>query len=142
MFQGMGGSSSSRHSSRQEEYRPVKLKVMGLHAGSYNSGIMQVQLQEIFMKHGTVTDIEIPVNGGGRVKGFAYVDMSNEREAEVAIRAVSGQPYDDDVLKVSRYYGEIGTYEYYNGKKNRGRRRRGGGRGGGGRGGGRGGRRY
>jgi len=134
---GFGGRKKERsRESRRSEDNPVKLKVNGLHRGSYNAGMMLVQLQEIFDKVAQVKDIDIPVNTNGRVKGWAYIDVSNDREAQECISKFSGMPYDDDKLRVERYFGEVGTYEYYNGQQ---RRRGRGGRGGGGRGGRRGG---
>lgn len=84
-------------------------------------------LQQLFGAHGNVQSAEVIADRmTGRSKGFGFVEMSSDDEAEAAINALNGQEVDGRTLTVNE-------------AKPREDRPRGGGGGGGG-GGGRGGR--
>src|SRR6202042_2027638 len=80
-------------------------------------------LQQLFAQHGSVTSAEV-INDRetGRSKGFGFVQMGSDEEAQAAISALNGQEIDGRALKVNE-------------AKPREDRPRGGGGGGGGRGG-------
>src|ERR687889_2103626 len=94
---------------------------------SYNS--TSSDLEQLFGQHGTVQSAEvIQDRDTGRSKGFGFVQMGSDQEAQAAISALNGQEVDGRALTVNE-------------AKPREDRPRGGGGGGGDRGGGGGGRR-
>jgi RNA recognition motif-containing protein len=59
-------------------------------------------LQELFSAHGTVTSAEIISDREtGRSKGFGFVEMGSDAEAEAAIAALNGQEYGGRALTVN-----------------------------------------
>src|SRR3982751_6794401 len=107
---------------------------------SYNS--TSSDLEQLFGQHGTVQSAEVIADRDtGRSKGFGFVQMGSDQEAQAAIDALNGQNVDGRNLTVNvakpredRPRGGGGGYGGYGGG---GGGRRGGG--GGGRGGWRGG---
>jgi RNA recognition motif-containing protein len=52
-------------------------------------------LQRLFKPHGTVRSAEVVIDPStGRSKGFGFVEMGSDQEAEDAITAVSGREMD------------------------------------------------
>lgn len=83
-------------------------------------------LVELFQQYGTVTSGQVIIDKfSGRSRGFGFVEMSNDQEADAAIAGLNGQPFAGRPLTVNEA---------------RPRDERGGGGGGGGYGGGGGGR--
>jgi cold-inducible RNA-binding protein len=102
-----------------------------LYVGNLSYSIDDSQLQQIFAGHGTVVSAQVIMDREtGRSKGFGFVEMSSEAEAQAAIAACNGKEIEGRALNVNeaRPKAEGG--------------RRGGGGGGGGRGGFGGDRRY
>src|SRR6516225_6478450 len=104
-----------------------------LYVGNLAYSIDDGSLQQIFGAHGTVQSAQVIMDrDSGRSKGFGFVEMSSDQEAQAAIQALNGAEVDGRRLTVNEA---------------RPREERGGGRGGhgggrGGHGGGGGGRRY
>ncbi len=104
-----------------------------LYVGNLGYEVSSSDLQQIFAPHGTVESAEVIMDRDtGRSKGFGFVEMSSDQEAQAAISALDGQTHGARALKVNEA---------------KPRESRGGGRGGygggrGGYGGGGGGRRY
>ena len=104
-----------------------------LYVGNLSYDVDSSALEALFKPHGTVESAEVIADRDtGRSKGFGFVEMSSDAEAQTAIAALNGQEHDGRALKVNeakpRESRSGGGY--------------GGGGGGGGYGGGRGGRRY
>src|SRR5687768_7244608 len=99
-----------------------------LYVGNLSYDVDSSQLEQLFSAHGTVESAQI-INDRdtGRSKGFGFVEMSSDAEAQAAIAAVNGQEHGGRALTVNE-------------AKPREDRPRGGGGGGGGYGGGGGGR--
>jgi cold-inducible RNA-binding protein len=105
-----------------------------LYVGNLGYGVTDSDLTKMFEAHGTVESAQIIMDRDtGRSKGFGFVEMKTDQEAQAAIAALNGQDSGGRALTVNeaRPKSESG---------------RGGGGGGGGRGGygggGGGGRRY
>jgi RNA recognition motif-containing protein len=112
-----------------------------LYVGNLAYGITDSDLQQMFAAHGTVQSAQIIMDRDtGRSKGFGFVEMGTDAEAQAAIAALNGQEKDGRSLTVNeaRPKPEGGGRGGFGGKG------RGGSGGGGGRGGygGGGGRRY
>jgi RNA recognition motif-containing protein len=94
-----------------------------LYVGNLDYGVTDQDLAKMFEPHGTVESAQVIMDRDtGRSKGFGFVEMKTEQEAQAAIGAMNGQPSGGRTLTV-----------------NEARPKAEGGRGGGGGGGGRGG---
>ena len=94
-----------------------------LYVGNLSYDVDSSALQELFAAHGTVDSAQIITDRDtGRSKGFGFVEMGTEEEAQAAIAALNGQEHGGRALTVNE-------------AKPREDRPRGGGGGGGGRGG-------
>src|SRR3954469_2621417 len=112
--------------------------IMGkkLYCGNLSYNVASSDLDQIFGEYGTVQSAEVIMDRDtGRSKGFGFVEMQNDQEAQAAIAGVNGKEHDGRTLTVN----EARPRENRSGGGGGG----GGGRGGyGGGGGGGGGRRY
>ena len=106
-----------------------------LYVGNLSYNVSSSDLETLFGAFGTVSSAQvIEDRESGRSKGFGFVEMSNDEEAQAAIRGLNGQAHEGRPLTVN----EAKPREDRGGGGGGGRERRGGG--GGGYGGGRGGR--
>ena len=107
-----------------------------LYVGNLSYNTTGSDLEQMFSQHGTVTSAQIISDRDtGRSKGFGFVEMGTDEEAQAAIAALNGQESDGRALTVNeakpreeRPRGGGGGGGYGGGGG-------GGGRGGGGRGG-------
>jgi RNA recognition motif-containing protein len=124
-----------------------------LYVGNLSWGVTDSQLQEMFAPYGTVASAQVIADRDtGRSKGFGFVEMGTDDEAQAAISGMNGQLVDGRPLTVNearpkedRGGGGGGRGGYGGGGGGGGRGGYGGGGGGGGGyggGGGGGGRRY
>jgi RNA recognition motif-containing protein len=121
-----------------------------LYVGNMSYDVDSSALEQLFAPHGTVESAQVITDRDtGRSKGFGFVEMSSEAEAQAAIAAVNGQEHGGRALTVNeakpkenRTGGGGGGRGGYGGGGGGGGGRGGygGGGGGGGRGGGGGGR--
>jgi len=94
-----------------------------LYVGNLSYSVDSSALEQLFAAHGTVQSAQIITDRDtGRSKGFGFVEMGSDAEAQAAISALNGQEHDGRALTVNE-------------AKPREDRPRGGGGGGGGRGG-------
>src|SRR5947209_1174003 len=110
-----------------------------LYVGNLTYGVTDSTLEQMFQPFGTVQSAQVIMDRDtGRSKGFGFVEMGSDQEAQAAIAALSGKEVDGRQLTVN----EAKPREDRGGGGGRGGY--GGGGGGGGRGGygGGGGRRY
>src|SRR5438067_4428945 len=96
-----------------------------LYVGNLGYGVTDSDLAKMFEAHGTVQSAQVIMDRDtGRSKGFGFVEMGSDQEAQAAIAALNGVEKDGRALTVNEA---------------RPKPEGGGGRGGGGYGGGRGG---
>jgi cold-inducible RNA-binding protein len=96
-----------------------------LYVGNLSYSVKDSDLEDLFAAHGTVLSAQVVVDRDtGRSKGFGFVEMTSDQEAQAAIEALNGREMEGRNLTVNEA---------------RPREDRGGGRGGYGGGGGRGG---
>jgi len=101
-----------------------------LYVGNLSYNVSSSELEQLFSQHGTVESAEVIADRmTGRSKGFGFVEMSSDAEAQAAIAALNGQDHGGRALTVN----EAKPRENRGGGGGRGGY--GGGRGGGGRGG-------
>jgi RNA recognition motif-containing protein len=121
-----------------------------LYVGNLSYDVDSSALEQLFGAHGTVESSQIISDRDtGRSKGFGFVEMSSDAEAQAAIAALNGQEHGGRALTVNEAKpkenrsgggGGGGGRGGYGGGGGGGGRGGGGGYGGGGGGGGRGGR--
>ena len=73
-----------------------------LYVGNLSYNTTSSDLEQLFSQHGTVQSAEvIQDRDTGRSKGFGFVEMSSDQEAQAAIAALSGQELDGRALTVN-----------------------------------------
>ncbi|HUR41209.1 MAG TPA: RNA-binding protein [Verrucomicrobiae bacterium] len=105
-----------------------------LYVGNLPYSVTDSSLQELFAPHGSVRSAKVIMDrDSGRSKGFGFVEMGSDSEAQAAIGALNGKPMDGRNLTVNEARPKEGGGGGGGGGGGRGRF--GGGGGGGGRGG-------
>ncbi len=73
-----------------------------LYVGNLSYDVDSSELEQLFAAHGTVQSAEIISDRmTGRSKGFGFVEMSSEDEAQAAIGALNGQEHSGRALTVN-----------------------------------------
>lgn len=73
-----------------------------LYVGNLSYNTTSSDLEQLFAQHGTVQSAEvISDRDTGRSKGFGFVEMGSDAEAQAAIAAVNGQQQDGRTLTVN-----------------------------------------
>jgi RNA recognition motif-containing protein len=99
-----------------------------LYVGNLSYGVGDSALEQMFTPHGTVRSAQVVLDREtGRSRGFGFVEMGSEEEAQAAIAALNGKEIDGRALTVNEARSKEGS--------GGGRGGRGGYGGGGGRGG-------
>jgi RNA recognition motif-containing protein len=98
-----------------------------LYVGNLSYTTTEDQLREMFSAHGSVESCQVVMDRDtGRSKGFGFVEMGSDQEAQAAIQALNGQQIEGRSLTVNEARPKT---------EGGGGQRRGGGGGGGGGGG-------
>jgi cold-inducible RNA-binding protein len=73
-----------------------------LYVGNLAYGVTDSDLQQLFAQHGTVQSAQVIMDRDtGRSKGFAFVEMGSDAEAQAAITALGGKEVDGRTLTVN-----------------------------------------
>ena len=73
-----------------------------LYVGNLSYNIKKSDLEQMFAVHGTVTSAQvISDRETQRSKGFGFVEMGSEQEAQAAIAALNGKDVDGRALTVN-----------------------------------------
>ncbi len=76
---------------------------MSIYVGNLSYQVTQEDLKEAFGEYGTVNRVQLPTDREtGRVRGFAFVEMSNDDEEAAAIEALDGAEWMGRDLKVNK----------------------------------------
>ena len=106
-----------------------------LYVGNLSYNTTEVDLRELFAQSGTVAEVKLVMDRDtGRPRGFGFVEMSTDAEAQAGIQNLNGREFQGRALTVNEAQERSGG--------GGGGRGGGGGYGGGGGGGGRGGSRW
>ena len=63
-----------------------------MYVGNLGYGITDTELEQLFAAHGTVKSAQVIMDRDtGRSKGFGFVEMKTDQEAQTAIAALNGQ---------------------------------------------------
>ena len=73
-----------------------------LYVGNLTYGVTDSTLQQMFAAHGTVQSAQVIMDRDtGRSKGFGFVEMGSDQEAQAAIAALNGQQVEGRSLTVN-----------------------------------------
>ena len=73
-----------------------------LFVGNLSFNTTENDLQDAFAAHGTVSEVNLLMDRDtGRSKGFGFVEMGSDQEAQAAIAALSGKEVDGRALTVN-----------------------------------------
>ena len=73
-----------------------------LYVGNLNYDTSEATLRTAFEAHGTVSTVNLIVDrNSGRPKGFGFVEMGTQEEAEKAIQALNGVMHEGRTLTVN-----------------------------------------
>ena len=73
-----------------------------LYVGNLGYNVTDADLSQLFSQHGTIESAVVIMDKmSGRSKGFGFVEMSSEQEAQAAIAALNGKEYDGRALTVN-----------------------------------------
>jgi RNA recognition motif-containing protein len=63
-----------------------------LYVGNFSYGVTDSDLEQMFAAHGTVQSAKVIMDRDtGRSKGFGFVEMGSDQEAQAAIAALNGK---------------------------------------------------
>lgn len=70
--------------------------------GNLDTTTTEGQLRELFTSYGTVATVKLVMDrDAGTPRGFAFVEMADDLEADAAIKALNGTVVDDRPLSVN-----------------------------------------
>ena len=73
-----------------------------LYCGNLSYNVANSDLDQIFGEFGTIKSAEVIMDRDtGRSKGFGFVEMDSDQEAEAAIAGVNGREHDGRTLTVN-----------------------------------------
>ncbi len=76
---------------------------MSVYVGNLSYEVTQDALTSVFAEYGSVKRVQIPTDREtGRVRGFAFVEMSSDAEETAAIEALDGAEWMGRDLKVNK----------------------------------------
>ncbi|NJM98688.1 MAG: RNA-binding protein [Phormidesmis sp. RL_2_1] len=76
---------------------------MGIYVGNLSYDVTEADLNGIFGEYGSVKRLTLPTDREtGRVRGFAFVDLSSDAEEQAAIDALDGAEWMGRDLRVNK----------------------------------------
>jgi RNA recognition motif-containing protein len=73
-----------------------------LYVGNLTYGVTDADLQQLFQAHGTVQSAQVITDRDtGQSKGFGFVEMGSDQEAQAAITALNGRDHNGRSLTVN-----------------------------------------
>ncbi len=100
---------------------------MSIYVGNLSYEVTEDNLNTVFAEYGSVKQVQLPTDREtGRVRGFAFVQMSTDAEETAAIDALDGAEWMGRALKVNkaRPREDRGSFEGRRGNSNGGYSRR------------------
>lgn len=75
---------------------------MNIYVGNLPYNITEEELRNTFERYGTVSSAKIVIDRAtGRSKGFGFIEMPHQSEAEAAIKALDGAPLNGRPARVN-----------------------------------------
>ena len=76
---------------------------MSIYIGNLSYSVAEEDLREVFQDYGSVKRVYIPTDKEtGKVRGFAFVEMSKEEEENAAIEALDGAEWFERQMRVNK----------------------------------------
>jgi RNA recognition motif-containing protein len=76
---------------------------MSIYVGNLSYEVTEDDIQSVFAEYGSVKRVQVPTDREtGRMRGFAFVEMSSEDEETAAIEALDGAEWMGRDLKVNK----------------------------------------
>jgi len=76
---------------------------MSIYVGNLSYDVTEADLSSVFAEYGSVKRVQLPTDREtGRVRGFAFVEMGEEKEETAAIEALDGAEWMGRDLKVNK----------------------------------------
>lgn len=76
---------------------------MSIYVGNLSYDVTEEDLNSVFAEYGTVTRVNLPTDREtGRMRGFGFVEMSNETEEDKAIETLDGAEWMGRQMKVNK----------------------------------------
>ncbi|KST69891.1 RNA recognition motif domain-containing protein [Mastigocoleus testarum] len=76
---------------------------MSIYVGNISYQVTEEDLNSVFAEYGSVKRVHLPTDREtGRMRGFAFVEMSSETEEEAAIEALDGAEWMGRDIKVNK----------------------------------------
>ncbi len=73
-----------------------------LYVGNLSYGTTDASLRQMFEAHGTVASAQVVMDRDtGRSRGFGFIEMGSDQEAQAAITAMNGQQVEGRALTVN-----------------------------------------
>ena len=93
-----------------------------LYVGNVAFGASEEDLRKLFSEAGAIQSVKIVTDSySGRSRGFAFVEMTSEAEAEKAISAINGKTFMDRTLIVSEARPQKKKSSDFKGRRDRNR---------------------
>jgi len=82
-----------------------------LFVGNLSYNLNETDLEQLFSQHGKVISVALPTDRDtGRKRGFAFVEMEKQSEAEAAIASLNGKDVDGRQLAVNPSKPKLKSY--------------------------------
>ncbi|MEM1366438.1 MAG: RNA-binding protein [Cyanobacteria bacterium P01_H01_bin.15] len=76
---------------------------MSIYVGNLSFKVTAEDLRTVFSEYGSVSNVSLPVDREtGRVRGFGFVEMSEEAQENAAIEALDGADWMGRTMKVNK----------------------------------------
>jgi len=76
--------------------------MMNIYVGNLSYGMSEDELRQAFSAHGEVSSVKILMDREtGRSRGFGFVEMPNQSEAEAAIAQLNGKDVGGRALRIN-----------------------------------------
>jgi RNA recognition motif-containing protein len=80
----------------------VRARVMNIYVGNLSYGMSETELRDAFAAFGEVSSAKILIDREtGRSRGFGFVEMPNQGEAEAAIAQLNGKDLGGRALRIN-----------------------------------------
>ena len=84
-------------------YLIVEASIMSIYVGNLSYDVAEDDLKAVFAEYGKITRVHLPIDReSGRPRGFAFVEMADEKEEDAAIEALDEAEWMGRNLKVNK----------------------------------------
>jgi RNA recognition motif-containing protein len=78
---------------------------MDIYVGQLPYGVNEIELKELFSEFGEIAKVNLIIDRfSGRPKGFGFIEMPNNSEADTAIKTLNKSKFKGKEIKVSQVH--------------------------------------